>query len=168
MITMICSLVTITYFCDDNFKYSDLLQLGTHGEVDIPLTPTENVELGSSMKKQGDDEPKKFQDPRAKPEPTAGMWAKFKWAIMYPLYTLSALTIPGRLLARYWFSLLSFKIPSLNSNKVRHLFSFFRLPKRSLGKFFCANVSNGYCLDLHVFIRNGLDDYNNRLYIYDP
>ena len=59
------------------------------------------------MKKQGDDEPKKFQDPRAKPEPTAGMWAKFKWAIMYPLYTLSALTIPGRLLAR--FSLLSFK-----------------------------------------------------------
>ena len=124
MITMICSLVTITYFCDDNFKYSDLLQLGTHGEVDIPLTPTENVELGSSMKKQGDDEPKKFQDPRAKPEPTAGMWAKFKWAIMYPLYTLSALTIPGRLLARYWFSLLSFN-PSLNSNKVRHPFSFF-------------------------------------------
>ena len=53
------------------------------------------------MKKQGDDEPKKFQDPRAKPEPTAGMWAKFKWAIMYPLYTLSALTIPGKLLARY-------------------------------------------------------------------
>ena len=86
----------MTYFCDDKFKSSDLLQLGTHGEVDIPLTPTENVELGSSMKKQGDDEPKKFQDPRAKPEPTAGMWAKFKWAIMYPLYTLSALTIPGR------------------------------------------------------------------------
>ena len=104
-----CDNLIITYFCDDKFKSSDLLQLGTHGEVDIPLTPTENVELGSSMKKQGDDEPKKFQDPRAKPEPTAGMWAKFKWAIMYPLYTLSALTIPGRLLARYWFSLLSFK-----------------------------------------------------------
>ena len=62
------------------------------------------------MKKQGDDEPKKFQDPRAKPEPTAGMWAKFKWAIMYPLYTFSALTIPGRLLTRYLFPFLSFKI----------------------------------------------------------
>ena len=98
----------MTYFCDDKFKSSDFLQLGTHGEVDIPLTPTENVELGSSMKKQGDDEPKKFQDPRAKPEPTAGMWAKFKWAIMYPLYTFSALTIPGRLLARYLFPFLSF------------------------------------------------------------
>ena len=91
----------ITYFCDNKFISSILLELGTNGEVDIPLTPTENVELGSSMKKQGDDEPKKFQDPRAKPEPTAGMWAKFKWAIMYPLYTLSALTIPGKLLARY-------------------------------------------------------------------
>ena len=103
----------ITYFCDNKLISSDLLELGTNGEVDIPLTPTENVELGSSMKKQGDDEPKKFQDPRAKPEPTAGMWAKFKWAIMYPLYTLSALTIPGKLLARYKPSFLSFK--NLNS-----------------------------------------------------
>ena len=85
----ILTFLIMTYFCDDKFKSSDLLQLGTHGEVDIPLTPTENVELGSSMKKQGDDEPRKFQDPRAKPEPTAGMWAKFKWAVMYPLYTIS-------------------------------------------------------------------------------
>ena len=109
MITMIFSVyLIITYFCDNKLISSDLLELGTNGEVDIPLTPTENVELGSSMKKQGDDEPKKFQDPRAKPEPTAGMWAKFKWAIMYPLYTFSALTIPGRLLARYLFPFLSF------------------------------------------------------------
>ena len=51
--------------------------------------------MGSKMKKQKDDEPNKHDDPRTKPEPTAGLWAKFKWAVMYPLYTLSCYTIPG-------------------------------------------------------------------------
>ena len=47
------------------------------------------------MKKQNDDEPSKMEDPRAKPGPNAGKWEKFKWAVTYPLYTLSSLTIPG-------------------------------------------------------------------------
>ena len=66
-----------------------------HGDVDIPLTPTDNIEMGGGMKKQEGDEPKKFHDPRTKPDPTAGKWEKFKWAVMYPLYTISAWTIPG-------------------------------------------------------------------------
>ena len=65
-------------------------------ETDIPLTPTGNVDMGSSMKKPNDDESLKREDPRTKPGPTAGKWETFKWAVMYPLYTLSALTIPGR------------------------------------------------------------------------
>ena len=52
--------------------------------------------MGNSMKKQGGDEPKKLEDPRTKPASTAGKWEKFKWAVMYPLYTISALTIPGK------------------------------------------------------------------------
>jgi hypothetical protein len=71
-----------------------------NGNVDIPLTPTEKIEMG--MKKQNDDEPNKLEDPKAKPGPDAGKWAKFKWAITFPLYTLSSLTIPGRI-KRYRF-----------------------------------------------------------------
>ena len=66
---------------------------GINGDVDIPLTPTEKIEMG--MKKQNDDKPNELENPRAKPGPNAGNWAKFKWAITYPLYTLSSLTIPG-------------------------------------------------------------------------
>ena len=66
--------------------------------MDIPLTPNgENIEMGSKMKKQKDDEANKLEDPRKKPEPTAGLWAQFKWAVAYPLYTISLYTIPGNL-----------------------------------------------------------------------
>ena len=68
--------------------------LGNH--VDIPLTPNENIEMGGKMKKQMDDDPKKLEDPRTKPGPDAALWPKFKWAVMYPLYTISHYTIPGR------------------------------------------------------------------------
>ncbi len=53
----------------------------------------EKIEMG--MKKQNDDEPHKFEDDTSKPDPSAGKWAKFKWAVTFPLYTLSSLTIPG-------------------------------------------------------------------------
>ena len=53
--------------------------------------------MGNKMKKQNDDDPKKLDDPRAKPAQDAGLWPKFKWAVMYPLYTISHYTIPGNL-----------------------------------------------------------------------
>ena len=80
----------------------NFVNIGIHEEFsDVPLTQNDNIDMGSKMKKQNDDIPKKFDDPRAKPEPNAGLWPKFKWAVMYPLYTISHYTIPGNLHSKH-------------------------------------------------------------------
>ena len=56
------------------------------------MTPDEKQNVDKLMQ----EDKKAFEDPRTKPGPDAGKWAKFKWATMYPLYTISAWTIPGK------------------------------------------------------------------------
>ena len=62
-----------------------------HGEVEIPLTPTDRPG-DEKLMGEGNKDP---EDPTKKPGADAGIWGKFKWAITLPLYTITRFTIPG-------------------------------------------------------------------------